>query len=452
MSVSFIRESLITTSINERELTLTTQSNVISTQVNYYMNDVRNEANFNFLRGLIKDQSIKMNSRIILADPEGNVIVDSLDTMKDDNIIQIPTVINATNGFTSSKVFATNDGKRIMYMTTSIIRENERVGLLFISSDLSSAIASVDATIDKIFVVFIIALLLSAIISIVIGEIFANPIERLTDTVRNMTMGKPHQKLRIEGNDELSELGNAFNIMAMKLEQVESKRKKFVSNVSHELRTPMTSMKIVADSLLSSDTWDEAVYREFLGDINSEVDRLNRIIDSLLYLVKIDKSEMPLSYSVTYINMLINRISKTLSPLAEDQNVKIIIRRVDRFQVEIDQEKIQQCIINIVGNAIKYNVEGGYIYIDAYKSNNELVIVVEDTGLGIPKKALDQIFDRFYRVDEHRNRKTGGTGLGLSIADEIVRLHQGYIDVQSEVGKGTTMTVHLPLSQLNPVV
>ena len=225
---------------------------------------------------------------------------------------------------------------------------------------------------------------------------------------------------------------------------MDERRKKFVSNVSHELRTPMTSMKIVSDTLLSAPNWDESVYREFMKDINTEVDRLNNIIDSLLYLVRVEKDDLELDLNMTYLNYLVEWVIKTLKPIAEKKDIRISMISHNKVQIQLDQEKMQQCLLNIIGNAVKYTPEGGSVTIELSENREIVVIKITDTGIGIPEKDLPFIFDRFYRVDEARARKTGGTGLGLAISQQIVMLHQGTIEVDSNLGEGTTVSIKLP--------
>jgi signal transduction histidine kinase len=285
---------------------------------------------------------------------------------------------------------------------------------------------------------------MSVLISVIFARIISRPIESLTKSVQNITQGKYDTKVDVTSKDEIGELGNAFNMMTTKLYQVDERRRKFVSNVSHELRTPMTSMKIVSETLLANSTWEESVYREFLNDIHIEVDRLNNIIDSLLYLVRVEKDDLELDYNMTYVNYLIEWVIKTLKPIADQKNIDLKLVSHNKVQIQLDQEKMQQCLLNIIGNSVKYTPEGGSVTIDLSELKEIVSIKIIDTGIGIPEKDLPFIFDRFYRVDEARARKTGGTGLGLAIAQQIVMLHQGTIEVESQFGIGTTVSIKIP--------
>jgi signal transduction histidine kinase len=148
---------------------------------------------------------------------------------------------------------------------------------------------------------------------------------------------------------------------------------------------------------------------------------------------------------ITYLNYILEKIIEQLNPLAKEKNIKLIFEERDRIQIKIDKNKIKQAVINIVHNAIKYSDEGSVVKIALYTDKNYATIKISDNGYGIPKESLPYIFDRFYRVDKARSRKTGGTGLGLSISKQIINMHHGTINVKSRVGRGTTFYVKIPI-------
>jgi len=230
----------------------------------------------------------------------------------------------------------------------------------------------------------------------------------------------------------------------MKLDQVDKQRKEFVANVSHELRTPLSSIKLLSESLIHQNEDNIMIYREFLKDIDSEIDRLNNIIDDLLSLVDMDKEQLTINYKTTYVNYLLEKIISRLKPLADKKSISLSFIAGQRVQIKMDTEKIQQALINIIHNAIKYTPNGGQVKVRLYSDGKFIVIKIRDNGMGIPKESLSYIFERFYRVDKARSRNTGGTGLGLAIAKQVVNLHQGDITVESEVGKGSIFYVRIP--------
>jgi signal transduction histidine kinase len=231
--------------------------------------------------------------------------------------------------------------------------------------------------------------------------------------------------------------------LSTKFKQIENRRKKFVSNVSHELRTPITSMTILSETIMSKETWDEALYREFMSDINSELQRLSHVIEDLLYLVDIEKDEVKFDYELTSINFMIRDVLSTLKPIADSRQLELNFNETSKVQTIIDRSKFQRALINLVGNSIKYT-ESGQVDVSLFILDDTINVIIEDTGVGISKEDLPYIFDRFYRVDESRATKKGSTGLGLSIAQEIIELHNGSIEIESKLDVGTTVKIKIP--------
>ena len=229
----------------------------------------------------------------------------------------------------------------------------------------------------------------------------------------------------------------------------ERERRLFVSNVSHELRTPLTSVKSYLESL-DDGALSEPVAPDFVKVSLNETNRMMRMVTDLLSLSRIDNETSQLDIELTnftaFITFILNRFDKIKSQSQEDTKKYELIREypITPIWVEIDTDKMTQVIDNILNNAIKYSPDGGKIKVGMKTTDAQLIISISDEGLGIPKKDLPRIFDRFYRVDKARSRAQGGTGLGLAIAKEIVKQHKGFIWAKSEYGKGSTFTIVLP--------
>ena len=234
--------------------------------------------------------------------------------------------------------------------------------------------------------------------------------------------------------------------MLGRMQKLENSRQEFVSNVSHELKTPITSIKVLADSLLAQEEVPNELYREFLYDITDEIERENKIINDLLSLVKSDKTTGNLNIVNISINELLEQILKRLKPIAEQQNVEVVFESFREVYADVDEVKISLAISNLVENAIKYNKEDGWVRVSLNADHKYFYIKVADSGIGIPEEGKEHIFDRFYRVDKARTRETGGTGLGLAITHDVVRMHKGAIKFHSEEGEGTTFNVRVPLN------
>ena len=229
----------------------------------------------------------------------------------------------------------------------------------------------------------------------------------------------------------------------------ERERRLFVSNVSHELRTPLTSVKSYLEAL-DDGALSEPVAPDFVKVSLNETNRMMRMVTDLLSLSRIDNETSQLDIELTnftaFITFILNRFDKIKSQSQEDTKKYELIREypITPIWVEIDTDKMTQVIDNILNNAIKYSPDGGKIKVGMKTTDVQLIISISDEGLGIPKKDLPRIFDRFYRVDKARSRAQGGTGLGLAIAKEIIKQHKGFIWAKSEYGKGSTFTIVLP--------
>ncbi len=229
-----------------------------------------------------------------------------------------------------------------------------------------------------------------------------------------------------------------------KQQKLENMRKDFVANVSHELRTPLTSIKGYTETLLDGGISDLDISKKFLSVIDSETDRMIRLVNDLLQLTKIDGDKMKWDKSIVNINKLIEFIVYKMDISIKNNELAVDINLNENLPlVSIDRDRIEQVIINILSNSIKYTLPGGKIRISTEDDSKYIKIIVEDTGIGIPKEDLPRICERFYRVDKARSRKQGGTGLGLSIAKEILEQHNGRIEIQSELDKGTKVSIYL---------
>ena len=232
-------------------------------------------------------------------------------------------------------------------------------------------------------------------------------------------------------------------------EKEERERRLFVSNVSHELRTPLTSVKSYLEAL-DDGALSEPVAPDFVKVSLNETNRMMRMVTDLLSLSRIDNETSQLDIELTnftaFITFILNRFDKIKSQSHEGSKKYELIREypITPIWLEIDTDKMTQVIDNILNNAIKYSPDGGKIKVGMKTTDAQLIISISDEGLGIPKKDLPRIFDRFYRVDKARSRAQGGTGLGLAIAKEIIKQHKGFIWAKSEYGKGSTFTIVLP--------
>lgn len=233
-------------------------------------------------------------------------------------------------------------------------------------------------------------------------------------------------------------------------EKLEQSRRQFVANVSHELRTPLTTIKSYAEALDDGALEERELSERFVGVIRNETERMIRLVTDLLHLSRLDSNQAPLRRRQTNIHEMLDEVADRFSFQLRQKSIRAGVH-VDKglHAAWLDRDQIDQVLDNLLSNAIKYTLDGGTIELTASKKEqpSQIAISVKDSGIGIPKKDLDRIFERFYRVDKARSRNMGGTGLGLSIAREIVKAHGGTISLQSELNVGTTVTFTLPLLQ-----
>ncbi len=306
----------------------------------------------------------------------------------------------------------------------------------------------------KVFLLELDALVLALVVTLVAGIVVAFGIKKhrkritdYTDAIKSMTDDKIGEKLEITEDDEISKLGLAFNELSDKYLIIEKQRTEFVSNASHELKTPLSSIKLMADSIIQTPEIEMDFVREFLTDMNEEVERLNRIVNKLLYITKLDTLTENMSGTLELINLkdVVIGINKNLIPIAEMENKELILNAEEDILIMANKDILWQAVYNIVDNALKYTKEQGRVEISLLKENKRAVITVNDDGVGISEDDVKRIFDRFYRVDKARSRETGGTGLGLSIAHSAIEFHNGTIEVSSQLGKGSEFNIILPL-------
>ena len=318
-------------------------------------------------------------------------------------------------------------------------------GILLYTSDAAEVNENLSQMRQRIVLWIGLVIIAVGLLSIFVSRIFTKPIQELSDGIARMTNGDLHTQVRVKSATEFGQLADAFNSMSQRLEALDQTRNQFVSNASHELKTPLSAIKIMVETLQMQDPPDPAIEKEFLSDINSEIDRLNAIVGDLLTLVHFDSGKVDLKLEKIRLDQLIVETARRLKPLADARHITLTTNILDGIDLTADSSKLQQVFYNLIDNAIKYTPEGGSVTVDLERVGHNAIAHITDTGIGIPKAAQVHIFDRFYRVDKARARATGGTGLGLSIVRDIVRLHGGSVSVTSEEDKGSTFMVDLPI-------
>jgi len=252
----------------------------------------------------------------------------------------------------------------------------------------------------------------------------------------------PHVNIHGERKGVITVLHDITNIR-----RLEKMRSEFVANVSHELKTPVTSLIGFTETLLDGAMYDEEVAKKFLKIIHDESVRLNRLISDILLISKVEQEGLPLKLEEIDMVSVIEECVDTVQEELTKKQLQLSMPERGEVRFEADRDRLKQIILNLVSNAIMYTPPGGKIRIDAADRGEEVHFVIEDTGIGIAKKDIPRIFERFYRVDKARSRNSGGTGLGLAIVKHLVESHHGKIHVESEPGVGSKFTIVFPKKQ-----
>lgn len=284
------------------------------------------------------------------------------------------------------------------------------------------------------------------VLAIVLSVVMTRPFNRITQAIQRINSGYGDESISVPDYIETVHIVDQFNQLFQRMSSLDESRQEFVANVSHELKTPMTSMKVLAEALLMEQDAPAELYREFMGDIVSEIDRENRIITDLLALVKMDKKVQDLNIAAVNINDMVELIMKRLRPIARKKDVEVVFESMRPVIAEVDEVKMTLIMTNLVENAIKYNKEHGWVKVELDADHQFFTFKVSDSGIGIPEDALVHICERFYRVDKSHSREIGGTGLGLAITKSAVLLHRGTLTVNSVEGEGSSFLVKIPLN------
>ncbi len=323
------------------------------------------------------------------------------------------------------------------------------LGVLMMIVSTENILDNVDQVAEKANFFEVMAFLVLLLCAILFSSTLMKPYARLHQMVNRVADGNLDENISEDSYRETQQISGAIQRTLTKLKQVDQSRDEFVSNVSHELKTPITSIRVLADSLMSMEDAPVELYREFMSDISDEIDRESKIIDDLLSLVKMDKAAAELNVAPVDINALVQQILKRLRPIAKKRNVELIYESIRDVTADVDETKLSLAINNLVENAIKYNVEDGWVRVTLDADHKFFYVKVADSGIGIPEEYQDNIFERFYRVDKARSRETGGTGLGLAITRNVILMHRGAIRLLSKEGEGSTFTVRIPLKYIS---
>ena len=427
--------------IDKLTIEITSQSKLLANQIALtgYIDDTSSPV----VGAQINQLSSFYDGRVMIIDSTFTIITDSYG-MDEQKTITAQEIIRAFKGEEISRY---DEEYQYIEMALPITRSDSKkpLGVMLVSVSADKILVNkqyFQKNLDMLeIIVFVIVLVLAWFLS----RGWIRPFDRVIEAIKLEKRGLGTGEIHVGGCSEVERISEACNQLISNMKLLDDSRQEFVSNVSHELKTPITSMKVLADSLLDQEDVPAELYREFMADIAAEIDRESKIINDLLSLVKMDKSSSSLNIASTNMNSLLEMILKRLRPIAQQQDIELVLESFRPVTAEVDEVKVSLAFTNLIENAVKYNNPGGWVHVTLNADHQFFYVTVEDSGMGIPEESLEHIYERFYRVDKSHSREIGGTGLGLAITRSSILMHRGAIKVHSTLGEGTVFSVRIPL-------
>ncbi len=390
-----------------------------------------------------------LDNRLIITDESGVALYDSATPALTGSFVLFPEIYQALD--TSVKQYGYNvfswqyrysEGAMYSHAATPIVSYGTVIGCVYIMECDTEQGQLIKSLQQNMFTITLSLVLAVIVFSIIFTNVYSARLRRILSSMRIIREGDYSHKVNLGGQDELTFLGEEFNDLTDRLQTSESKRAQFVSDASHELKTPLASIKLLSDSILQNDM-DMGTVREFVGDIGNEAERLNRMSQKLLSLTRVE-SQQDGTCEIISMAPTIRRVVRMLSGIAAENSITIRQDLTDDCPILILEDDLYQIIFNLVENGIKYNLPGGRLIIRLTREEDNAILEITDSGVGIPPDAIPHLFERFYRVDKARSRKSGGSGLGLAIVRTMVERNQGTISVDSTLGQGSTFRLTFP--------
>ncbi|UWG96504.1 cell wall metabolism sensor histidine kinase WalK [Dehalobacter sp. DCM] len=434
--ISDIKQSFI----GERKNVLFSYANIIAEKAAPYLHE-QNTAYINFLA---EDFGENIGHRILILDTAGTIIGDSSGASRGQHL-STPVVTASLQGESSAQTNYYPEYGNLLYLAVPVASSQQIIGAVFISADINDIQTRLNQTRNRLLAAALASGILAILLSLPLARIIITvPIGKLTRAAQKMSAGEYGYQVQIKSRDELEQLANSFNEMSEKIRQEDDIRRQFIANASHELKSPVAALKVLVESLLIKHPESKEETREFLFDIDGQLDRLSRLVNDLLLLSKIEKNTVSLNLEPVAIGQLLTEVKDNLLPLAANKEIEIKVKVQENITWPADREMLYRAVYNLADNAIKFSSLNKQVLLNCNVNKNILVISVFDQGMGISPEHLEKIFDRFYRVNKARERTTGGTGLGLAIVKEIITLHGGTVSAKSVPAHGSEFLITLP--------
>ncbi len=380
--------------------------------------------------------------RIIVTDGEGRSLYDSLSQRS--SVGKYVLLRETTEALKGQNIVYTvyENGDLTSHGAVPIMQYGNPIGCVYLADGDPEQAAIINALETNILRISIAVEAVLVLFSLFFGFSTSKKMRQILVSMQKAREGEYSHKIqRMKGSDEYSRIAREFNRLTDRLQVSEQAQRQFVSDASHELKTPLASIKLLSDSILQNDM-DAETMREFVSDIGNEADRLTRLAQKLLAISKAEVVKQ--EHEVVDLSQTIGKVFKMLVSLADQRQIRLTSNMEPGCTVLTVEDDMYQIIFNLVENAIKYNKDGGLVRVGLHLQEEDVVLTVEDTGIGIPEDAIGHVFERFYRVDKARSRQAGGSGLGLSIVKELVQRNFGAIEAVRRPEGGTCFTVRFP--------
>ena len=392
---------------------------------------------------LLKGFAHNSDAQVQIINPAGRLLQDS-NGLQDDNImvkyIDVQAAIEGQSGTWKGKDPSTQE--YILAVSFPLQANDITVGAVRFVTSLTETLNTVNQITVVLICVGMLVIVIVTVLGLLLSWTITRSIKDLKQAADRMTEGDFSIKVHKRYQDELGSLADTLNMMASRIVKSEQLKNEFISSVSHELRTPLTSIKGWVITLKSNGSGNKHLFHEGLEIIESESDRLTRMVDELLDFSKLDNGRIILHYAPVHLSELLHHIGRQLAPRAARQGISLEIQVDETIPIiQGDENRLKQVLINLIDNSLKFTDSSGRILVQAYTALGKIVITVEDTGSGIAEEDLENVLHKFYKGDQYAS----GSGLGLSISDQIIKLHHGELRITSTVGKGTIVHIYLPL-------
>lgn len=384
------------------------------------------------------------NAQVQILSLDGEVLMDSLGVVYSENI-KTNDVINALN--MDKGVWIGNvdyDSYPVMSVSKVLVNKGEQIGIIRFITSLELTNIIIRRISFLFFLMGIMVIFISVIVSLFLANSIVKPLREVTKVAEKMADGQFKVRSQVKIDDEIKKLSDTLNYMAEEIIKKEQIKNDFISSISHELRTPLTAIKGWAITLKDDEFRDDELLMDGLEIIETESDRLSQMVEDLLDFSRFISGRIILQKEEFDIIKTMDMLGKQWSPRAKTNNINFVVElNTEPIYVVGDENRIKQVLINLLDNSFKFTNENGIVRLSAVKEVNQLIIEVEDNGIGIPEEDLPNIVEKFYKGKHSKSH----SGIGLSICDEIVKLHDGKITIDSEVDKGTRIKVFLPIKE-----